>query len=120
MNEREALERNLTTATAFLEKALATEASDIQRAATIKAFEFCFELGWKLLKARLADDGIEVATPRAALRAAGDAGYIDSVEDWLTYLEARNLASHTYNQALAERVYATVNPAFFDAVRKLL
>jgi len=35
-------------------------------------------------------------------------------------LEARNLASHTYNQALAERVYATVNPAFFDAVRKLL
>jgi len=89
VNKQESLAANLAAATRFLGKALATEPSDIQRAATIQAFEFCFELGWKLLKARLKDEGLDLATPKAVLRAAGDAGMIESVEEWLNYLRAR-------------------------------
>jgi nucleotidyltransferase substrate binding protein (TIGR01987 family) len=101
----ESLAANLTTASRFLGKALGTEPSDIQQAATIHAFEFCFELGWQLFKERLREEGVDLATPGAVLRAAGDAGMIDSVEDWPDYLRARNLTSHTYNQAVADRVY---------------
>jgi nucleotidyltransferase substrate binding protein (TIGR01987 family) len=104
VNKRESLAANLATAIAFLGKALETEPSDIQQAATIQAFEFCFELAWKLLNTRLKDEGLDLATPRSVLRAAGDTGMIGSVEDWLGYLQARNLTSHTYNQALADQV----------------
>jgi nucleotidyltransferase substrate binding protein (TIGR01987 family) len=120
MSRPQALAASLATATAFLDKALATESSDIQRAATIQAFEFCFELGWKLLKARLREEGIDVATPKAAFRAAGDAGMIDSVEEWLGYLQLRNLTSHTYDEALSREVYAKVSDGFLSAARALL
>ena len=120
MTRAESLAANLTTASRFLGKALGTEPSDIQQAATIQAFEFCFELGWKLLKERLRDEGVDLATPRAVLRAAGDAGMIESVEDWLGYLQARNLTSHTYNQAVADLVYGVIDQGFLEAVRALI
>ncbi len=45
MTREESLAANLSTAVAFLAKTLAAPASDIQQAAAIQAFEFCFELG---------------------------------------------------------------------------
>lgn len=120
MNKQESLAANLSTATTFLGKALATEPSDIQRAATIQAFEVSFELGWKLLKARLKEEGLDLATPKAVLRAAGDAGMIESVEDWLGYLRARNLTSHTYNREVADQVYAVIEGGFLVAARRLI
>lgn len=120
MTKEQALAGNLASAADFLERTLAATRSDIQRAATIQAFEFCFELGWKLMQERLRNDGIDVATPRAAFRAAGDAGYIESVERWLGYLAARNLTSHTYNQALAAQVYEVIAGGFLPSARALI
>ncbi len=34
------------------------------RDAVIRRFEFCFELAWKMLRARLLRDGVEAASPR--------------------------------------------------------
>jgi nucleotidyltransferase substrate binding protein (TIGR01987 family) len=120
VNRQESLSANLAKATLFLGKVLSTEPSDIQQAAAIQAYEFCFELSWKLLKARLKDEGLDLATPRAVLRAAGDAGMIESVEDWLGYLGARNLTSHTYNQAIADEVYAVIGGGFLAAAEALV
>jgi nucleotidyltransferase substrate binding protein (TIGR01987 family) len=120
LSKRESLADDLTTATAFLVKALAAEPSDIQQAAAIHAFEFCFELGWKLLKVRLRAEGLDLATPKAVLRAAGDAGMIASVEDWFGYLRARNLTSHTYNKTTADQVYAVISGGFVEAIWALV
>ncbi len=120
MTKAEAQRRNLSKAADFLAKTLAVPQSDIQQAAAIKAFDFCFELSWKVLKERLLEEGIEVATPRGALRAAGDAGMIGSVEEWLGYLAARNLTSHTYNQPVADQVYAVIGGGFVNAVQAIL
>jgi len=45
-----------------------------------KHFQFTYELSWKLLRARLREEGVEAATPRAVFRAAGEAGLLASVE----------------------------------------
>ena len=45
---------------------------------------------------------------------------IDSVEDWLGYLRARNLTSHTYNRPVADQVYGVISGGFLGAVRALL
>lgn len=114
------LRHSLTNAVAFLGKVLRTEASDVQQAAAIQAFEFTYELSWKLLQYQLQDQGVQAATPKAVFRAAGDAGLIDDVLHWFGYLDARNLTSHTYNEATANEVYSVITGNFVSDVEKLL
>jgi nucleotidyltransferase substrate binding protein (TIGR01987 family) len=75
---------------------------------TVQRFEFVFELSWKTLMHVLSEDGIDVNTPRQSLRSAASAGLITDERSWLELLEARNLTSHTYNEEIARRVFATI------------
>jgi nucleotidyltransferase substrate binding protein (TIGR01987 family) len=120
VSKAEVLAASLSDATRFLEKVLGTEPSDIQLAAAIQAFEFTYELSWKLLQAQLRDEGVESATPRAVFRSAGDAGLIPSVERWIGYLRARKLTSHTYREDTAEQVYGVISGSFVNDVKALL
>jgi nucleotidyltransferase substrate binding protein (TIGR01987 family) len=61
-----------------------------------KAFEVALEYGWKYLKARVEEEGIDVVSPKDAMRRAGEVGLIDNVEQWIGFLNARNLAVHDY------------------------
>lgn len=88
-----------------LGEALDLPQTEINRDATIQRFEFTFELFWKLLQAILTEDGIMAYGPKNAIREAGKLELIESVEEWLGFLTARNLASHTYNEKLAQDVY---------------
>jgi nucleotidyltransferase substrate binding protein (TIGR01987 family) len=120
VNKSEVLQRSLLHALGFLQRTLAAPESEIQRAAAIQGFEFTYELSWKLLQERLREEGVDVATPRATFRSAGDAGLIDDVSAWLGYLNARNLTSHTYNEGTANEVYAVVKGSFADDVATLV
>ena len=120
MSKREGLRASLVRALAFLERTLVEPQSEIQRAASIQAFEFTYELSWRLLQELLRDEGVEAATPRATFRSAGDAGLIDDVEAWFGYLRARNLTSHTYNEATAREVYAVVSGGFAHEVGAII
>ena len=75
---------------------------------TIQRFEFTIELFWKALKRMLAEEGISVATPKEALRAAYKAYWIRDEALWLVMLDDRNRTSHTYKRDLAEEIYAHV------------
>jgi len=95
-------------ATARLLEAIAQPETDLIRDGTIQRFEFSFELVWKTLKLYLERQGHEFGGPRATLKIAFAEGLITTPEEadiWLKMLEDRNLTSHTYNQALAERIY---------------
>ena len=59
--------------------------------AMIKAYAFCFELGWKTLKDLLAWNGIDARLPREVLKQAFAAGLIENGQPWIDRLEARNL-----------------------------
>ena len=65
------------------------------------------------------DMGIEAYGPKNVIREAANASLPDSAENWLHFAEMRNLASHTYNQEIAQKVYAAASE-FVPVVKKLL
>lgn len=81
---------------------------DMYLDATIQRFEFCFELAWKLMKAVLQYDGIEVNSPRSCIRESWKQGLIPDAQEWLEMMEKRNLYSHTYDENTAREIYRGV------------
>jgi nucleotidyltransferase substrate binding protein (TIGR01987 family) len=121
MNDKlEAQKRQLAKAKDFLDRALAQPENEFQRAAVIQAFEFCFELSWKYLKTMVEDDGSMIASPKAVIREAARHGCIDNPEAWLGFLQARNLTTHTYIEAVAEKVYGAIKNEFAAALSQLI
>jgi nucleotidyltransferase substrate binding protein (TIGR01987 family) len=61
-----------------------------------KCFEVALEYAWTYLKELAESEGLEVTSPKDAIRKAGQIGVISDVEMWLKFLEARNIAVHDY------------------------
>lgn len=85
------------------------------KAGAIKAFEFTYELCWKLMKDILAKDGFELASPKAIFRKAADVGIIKDPEVWFLFQEKRNLSSHVYDEQEADEVIASFEAFSFEA-----
>jgi len=107
-------------ALAQLESALAHPAdSDLIKAGCIQYFEFCFELAWKSIKLVSSSQGLpDCASPKACLKQAFNAEWIDDEEVWLEMLEARNRMTHTYNAKDALAIYQRLG--HFPPALKLL
>lgn len=84
--------------------------SEIERAGVIQAFEFTFEVAWKTLQKFAQEQGLSAASPKQAFQAAFKLGLISESEQavWLDMMEDRNLTSHTYKRATADRVFEAV------------
>ena len=87
-----------------LEEALSLPKNDIVRDASIQRFEFCVELAWKTARKIM---GTQTSAPKQVLREMAQNNFIDDVDQWFDFLENRNLSSHTYDQVLAEKVFAS-------------
>jgi nucleotidyltransferase substrate binding protein (TIGR01987 family) len=99
-----------------LEEALAQPKNEFIRDSVIQRFEFCVELGWKTSAKVL---GISSSASRDVVRDMARAGVITSPETWFDLIDARNEASHTYKEAVAEKVYATAKDSL-KAFKNLL
>jgi nucleotidyltransferase substrate binding protein (TIGR01987 family) len=76
---------------------------------TIQRFEFTIELFWKALKKKLLRDyGVDTQGPKMVLQQAYVNKLITDEKMWLDMLDDRNVTSHTYNQKLAEHIYANI------------
>jgi nucleotidyltransferase substrate binding protein (TIGR01987 family) len=100
---------------AQLTKALAQPKDEFVRDAAIQRFEFTFELFWKTLQAYCRLQGVEANSPRASLREAFRLRLLDDDSQYMAMLQSRNLASHTYEEAMTETIYAAL-PTFADAM----
>ncbi len=89
------------------------------RDSVIRRFEVCFELAWKMLKLKLGEEGIEAATPRAAIREAVAAHWLEDGNQWSEMLQKRNETSHTYDDELAREVYRFACDAALPLLRRL-
>ena len=91
-----------------------------ERQGLIKAFEYCFELGWSSLRdLLLAEGNADLIGSRDTLRLAFRVGLIGDGEGWLRMVQDRNLTSHTYNRATAEQVSQQVEGRYLLCFREL-
>ena len=115
----ESLLSQLKNAYRRFEEVMRERENDIVRDSAIQRFEFTFELAWKTMKAYVEEKGARVLFPKDAIKEAFRAGIISDGEGWLEMLETRNMTSHIYNEAMAERVYKTL-PTYVPLIKKLI
>lgn len=81
-------------------------------AGIIQSFVFTYELTWKTLKVILEANGVEAPFPRVTFEEAFKRSMIFGNEVWKDIIESRNLSSHTYNQALARKLYVDIKDRY--------
>ncbi len=84
---------------------LAEEKTIVVRDAAIQRFEFCVELAWKCTQKFLRDQNLVCRSPKECLKSAFAFGLIQDDPVWIEMLEDRNLTSHTYQEATANKVF---------------
>lgn len=93
------------------------------RAGVIQHFEFTYELSWKFiqrwLRLNASPADADPLTRRELFRTAARYALISEPQPWFRYSEARNLTSHTYDRAVADRVFEAAS-SFLDDVHFLL
>ena len=92
----------------------ADPANQLYRDGVIQRFEFTYGLSHKMLLRFLEQNSanpeeIEQMTLAALIRTGAERGLLKSGwNEWKLFREARNLTSHTYNQAKAEEVLQVI------------
>lgn len=90
-----------------------------ERAGTIQAFEYTYELVWKTMKRLLETRGQTANSPREVFRLAAREGFIDTPETWFEFLKMRNITVHTYQEEEANQVFAILE-SFSEEVQRFL
>lgn len=99
-----------------LEAVLKLPENDVVRDATSHRFKCCVELAWKTSKKIM---GTATTAPKQVIREMAQNSLISDVPLWLEAIEMRNLSSHTYDEALALKVFQFVR-SFAPQFRALL
>lgn len=102
-----------------LERFMQNNNTEQEQSGTIQAFEFCYELAWKMIKKALYNEGIEVNSPRGAFREAARNGMIEDVKLWFNFLEKRNKTVHTYNELILKEILGVI-PEFKSELARLI
>lgn len=88
--------------------------------ALIQAFEFTFELGWKMIKDYLKYNGIDVKLPREVIKEGFATGIIKDGQAWIDMMDDRNATSHSYNQNVADEIVKNIYANYASAFSQLL
>ncbi len=100
---------NFAKAINNLQSILRETATPIVRDAAIKRYELCYELAWKTIQAALKTEGLEVCkSPKNCFQQAFQQGWIEDEKTFVEMIAKRNLTTHTYNDNLAEEIYANL------------
>ena len=92
-------------------------------AGIIQSFEVAYEQSWKMMKRWLENNvsaaDVDGVTRRHLFRIAAESNLIGSVDAWMSFHQARNETSHTYNCVKATAV-VNMAPDFLSACDSLL
>jgi len=113
-------EKALSTLFAALEAT--TLPATVRRDVCVLRFVYSFEATWKAAQAVLnVQHGVVANTPRSAIRACVTTAILDEAtgEAVLRMVDDRNMAAHTYNEDLAERLFERM-PAHAAGLRAWL
>lgn len=110
------LEKAFCQLTEFIEKG---ELNKFELQGLIQCFEYTFELGWKVMKDYLENEGYILNTPRETIKTAFSANLVDDGALWIDALEKRNLMSHTYEESVALSVGESIKEKYYFMIKKL-
>lgn len=104
-----------------LKEVLGFELTEVNRDATIQRFEFTYELAWNVLKKYLQKIGVDCLNPRDCFKAAFQQKLIgeNSEAVWLDMIKDRNLTSHIYDEATAQKIYDKIKRSYYKALESL-
>lgn len=107
-------QRALATLRRGLDTQKERELSELERAGLIQSFAFTQELSWKVLKdfIEYSGGGERIFGSRDAIRQAFNRGLISDGETWMDMIRARNLSSHTYEEADSVRLARDITNRF--------
>ena len=89
-----------------LQQVLRENKTDIVRDSSIKRYEICYELAWKSIQECLKNQGLEICnSPKHCFKQAFKLGLIDDEEKFADMVHNRNLTTHIYDEALADKIY---------------
>ena len=121
MNER--LERDFKNfQKAFKNLKIATDQSktDIEIDGTIKRFELCYELSWKLIKEILSNLGIICKNPRECFKHAFTNELIKDEKLWLMMIDDRNRLVHRYDFENSREIFENIKNYYVSLFEWLL
>lgn len=91
------------------------ELNELEQQGLIKAFEYTYELAWKVMKDYYEDQGeIGIQGSRDAIRLAFQRGLIEAGDEWMMMIKSRVASVHTYNQDLAEQISQDIQRVYFS------
>jgi nucleotidyltransferase substrate binding protein (TIGR01987 family) len=83
--------------------------NDLLKQGLIQSFEYTHELAWNVLKDYFKDQGNpNITGSKDATREAVQLGLISNGQAWMDMIKSRNLTSHTYNEATANKIYLSI------------
>lgn len=114
------LTKAIASLSAALEASKERRGDEFVRDAAIQRFEYTYELCVKSLRRQLeamADSPADVDALgyRDMIRCGVERGLLKSEEPWFAYRELRNITSHVYDPAKAERVFGALSRFLRDA-----
>ena len=94
--------------------------TELERNGLVQRFEFTLEIGWKVLKDFLEDQGFDFTpSPKETFRQAQASGYINFAQELIDGLEMRNILSHDYSGEKFETSEKTLREIVFPAIQEL-
>lgn len=114
MSKYEASLDQLKKAISRLEEVLKVKpVTSIIRDSAIQRFEFCMDLSWKTLKTYLLEKkGITCTSPKDCFRESYKQKLIEKDDSWIKLVDMRNETVHTYNEKIAEEIFAYLPKAY--------
>jgi nucleotidyltransferase substrate binding protein (TIGR01987 family) len=98
--------------TKFIEKG---ELNELEEQGMIKAFEYTYELAWKMIKDYYEEQGeVNIQGSRDALRLAFQRGIIKDGDNWMKMIKSRIATVHTYNEQVARQIIQDIRNLYFQ------
>jgi nucleotidyltransferase substrate binding protein (TIGR01987 family) len=92
----------------------------MERQGLIQVFEYTYELAWNTIKDYFEWLGeVNLLGSRDVFRLAFNRGLIENGAIWMDMINSRIAATHTYHEAIAEKIANEIETIYYDEFRAL-
>ena len=102
-----------------LKSAVKKAVDDLDIDGTIKRFELCYELSWKIIKLYLEDLGIICKNPRDCFKQAKINNLIKDEVVWMEMIDTRNQLVHEYSSDFSREIFEKIKNDYVKILEEL-